>query len=75
MFGLSWKYIHILKDVPLADVKLKQVGDWFGRRNKSPSAIAGAMSRCQDPKAVALVWTHMAFHKIYYSTDAMISVV
>lgn len=33
------------KDVPLADVKLKQVGDWVGRRNKSPSAIAGAMSR------------------------------
>merc|ERR1712062_858753 len=33
------------KDVPLGDVKLKQVGDWIGRRNKSPSAIAGAMSR------------------------------
>ena len=33
------------KDVPLGDVKLKQVGDWVGRRNKSPSAIAAAMSR------------------------------
>ena len=34
-----------LKDVPLGDVKLKQVGDWVGRRDKSPTAIARAFSR------------------------------
>ena len=33
------------KDVPLGDVKLKQVGDWVGRRDKSPTAIARAFSR------------------------------
>ena len=55
-FGLSRKYIDISKDVPLGDVKLKQVGDWFGRRNKSPSAIAGAMSRYAMAVALPLVW-------------------
>ena len=53
--------------MPLGDVKLKQVGDWFGRRNKSPSAIAGAMSRYAMAVALPLVWnyTNLAFHKIY----------
>ncbi|KAM7341948.1 ATP synthase, subunit F isoform 1-T2 [Cochliomyia hominivorax] len=32
-------------DVPLGQVKLGELGAWFGRRNKTPSAIAGAMSR------------------------------
>lgn len=34
-----------LADVPLGQVKLGELGAWFGRRNKTPSAIAGAMSR------------------------------
>ena len=42
---LNIHYTHVSKDVPLGDVKLKQLGDWVGRRNKSPSAVAGAMSR------------------------------
>lgn len=32
-------------DVPLAQVKIAELGAWFGRRNKSPQAMAGAMSR------------------------------
>lgn len=35
----------ITADVPFGQVKLGELGAWFGRRNKSPSAIAGAVSR------------------------------
>lgn len=34
-----------LADTPLAQVKLSELGAWFGRRNKSPQAMAGAVSR------------------------------
>ncbi|GIY30258.1 putative ATP synthase subunit f, mitochondrial [Caerostris extrusa] len=33
------------KDKALAEVKVGEVGSWLARRNKSPSAIAGAFSR------------------------------
>lgn len=32
-------------DVPFGQVKLGELGAWFGRRNKSPNAIVGAISR------------------------------
>ncbi|XP_017782663.1 PREDICTED: putative ATP synthase subunit f, mitochondrial [Nicrophorus vespilloides] len=32
-------------DTPFGQVKLNQLGEWFGRRNKTPSAIAGTFSR------------------------------
>ncbi|XP_063699002.1 putative ATP synthase subunit f, mitochondrial [Culicoides brevitarsis] len=32
-------------DTPFSQVKLGEVGAWFGRRNKSPQALAGACSR------------------------------
>ncbi|XP_013118702.1 putative ATP synthase subunit f, mitochondrial [Stomoxys calcitrans] len=32
-------------DVPFGQVKLGELGAWFGRRNKTPNAMAGAMSR------------------------------
>ncbi|VVC99189.1 putative ATP synthase subunit f, mitochondrial [Leptidea sinapis] len=32
-------------DTPLAQVKLSELGAWFGRRNKTPSAVTGAISR------------------------------
>lgn len=35
----------ISADTPLAQVKLGEVGAWLGRRNKSPQAIVGAVSR------------------------------
>jgi F-type H+-transporting ATPase subunit f len=32
-------------DTPLSQVKVGEISEWIGRRNKSPSAIAGAVSR------------------------------
>lgn len=32
-------------DTPFGQVKLSELGAWFSRRNKSPNALAGAMSR------------------------------
>ncbi|KAF2903401.1 hypothetical protein ILUMI_02779 [Ignelater luminosus] len=32
-------------DVPLAQVKLSEIGGWLGRRNKSPRAMASCISR------------------------------
>ncbi|EDV57035.1 putative ATP synthase subunit f, mitochondrial [Drosophila erecta] len=32
-------------DVPFGQVKLGEIGAWLGRRNKSPNAVAGAVSR------------------------------
>jgi len=32
-------------DTPFTQVKVGEVGGWLARRNKSPSAIAGAFSR------------------------------
>ncbi|XP_018323983.1 putative ATP synthase subunit f, mitochondrial [Agrilus planipennis] len=32
-------------DTPLSQVKLGELSAWFARRNKSPQAIAGAISR------------------------------
>ncbi|CAL1266889.1 unnamed protein product [Larinioides sclopetarius] len=33
------------KDLPLSEVKVGELGAWLARRNKSPSAMAGAISR------------------------------
>ncbi|KAL3272444.1 hypothetical protein HHI36_013924 [Cryptolaemus montrouzieri] len=33
------------QDIPLAQVKLGELGAWLGRREKTPSAVAGAFSR------------------------------
>ncbi|XP_035228303.1 putative ATP synthase subunit f, mitochondrial [Stegodyphus dumicola] len=33
------------KDIPLSEVKIGELGSWLARRNKSPSAMIGAMSR------------------------------
>ncbi|XP_045476554.1 putative ATP synthase subunit f, mitochondrial [Harmonia axyridis] len=33
------------QDIPLAQVKLGELGSWFGRRNKSPQAMASAIGR------------------------------
>ncbi|XP_060522378.1 putative ATP synthase subunit f, mitochondrial [Cylas formicarius] len=32
-------------DTPFGQLKLSEVGAWIGRRNKTPSAIAGVFSR------------------------------
>ncbi|XP_070495989.1 putative ATP synthase subunit f, mitochondrial [Chironomus tepperi] len=32
-------------DTPLSQVKINELGAWFGRRNKSPSAVVAACSR------------------------------
>ncbi|XP_044732797.1 putative ATP synthase subunit f, mitochondrial [Chrysoperla carnea] len=32
-------------DTPLAQVKIGELGSWISRRNKSPQAVAGAVSR------------------------------
>jgi len=32
-------------DVPFGQVKLGEIGAWLGRRNKTPNALAGAVSR------------------------------
>nr|XP_018916534.1 PREDICTED: putative ATP synthase subunit f, mitochondrial [Bemisia tabaci] len=32
-------------DTYFSEVKLGELGAWFGRRNKSPSAVVGALSR------------------------------
>lgn len=32
-------------DTPFAQVKLGELGSWFARRNKSPRAMVGAISR------------------------------
>ncbi|XP_022916808.1 putative ATP synthase subunit f, mitochondrial [Onthophagus taurus] len=32
-------------DTPFGQVKLGELGSWFGRRTKSPQAVAGACSR------------------------------
>ncbi|XP_019529329.1 putative ATP synthase subunit f, mitochondrial [Aedes albopictus] len=32
-------------DTPLGQVKLNELGAWFGRRDKNPKAAAGAVSR------------------------------
>lgn len=31
--------------MPLAQVKISELGAWFGRRNKSPQALMGGLSR------------------------------
>lgn len=35
----------ITADTPFAQVKLGELGSWFARRNKSPRAMVGAISR------------------------------
>ncbi|KOB75169.1 ATP synthase F chain [Operophtera brumata] len=32
-------------DTPFGQVKINELGAWFGRRNKSPSAVMGTVSR------------------------------
>ncbi|CAH0398040.1 unnamed protein product [Chilo suppressalis] len=32
-------------DTPFGQLKISEIGSWFARRNKSPSAVAGACSR------------------------------
>lgn len=34
-----------LADTPFGQVKLSELGSWFARRNKGPSAFAGLFSR------------------------------
>ena len=49
--------------MPLGDVKLKQVGDWLGRRDKSPTAVARAMSRYEKQS--------YGIDKYYFSFDEL----
>ena len=49
--------------MPLGDVKLKQVGDWLGRRDKSPTAVARAMSRYEKQR--------YRVDKYYFSFDEL----
>ncbi|GBP34961.1 Putative ATP synthase subunit f, mitochondrial [Eumeta japonica] len=37
-------------DVPFSQLKLSEIGSWFSRRNKSPSAFMGACSRAELPR-------------------------
>ncbi|CAG2067352.1 unnamed protein product [Timema podura] len=32
-------------DTPFGQLKLNEIGSWLGRRNKSPSAVVGSISR------------------------------
>lgn len=36
---------YFLADTPFSQVKLGELGSWFGRRNKSPQAFVAACSR------------------------------
>lgn len=36
----------ILADTPLAQTKVGEVGAWLARRDKTPRAVSGAISRC-----------------------------
>lgn len=38
-------YLYFSADIPLAQVKLGEIGAWLARRNKSPQAAIGAVSR------------------------------
>ena len=51
--------------MPLGDVKLKQVGDWLGRRDKSPTAVARAMSRYEKQR--------YRIDKYYFSFDELLA--
>lgn len=42
-FSCHWCFF--VADTPLSQVKVGEIGEWIGRRNKSPSAITGAVSR------------------------------
>lgn len=37
--------LEFTADTPFGQVKLSELGSWIARRNKTPSAIAGAFSR------------------------------
>lgn len=45
MFLTFCNIIFFTADTPFGNVKLKDLGAWLGRRNRSPSAILGACSR------------------------------
>lgn len=34
-------------DTPFGQVKISELGGWLARRNKSPPALMGAISRCE----------------------------
>lgn len=34
-----------IADKPFGELKLSEIGEWFGRRNKSPNAVVGTISR------------------------------
>lgn len=34
-----------LADTPFTQLKLSEIGSWIGRRNKTPNAMVGAISR------------------------------
>lgn len=44
-FANTKNFNYFSADTPLSQVKISELGAWFGRRNKSPQAIAGACSR------------------------------
>lgn len=42
----------ISEDIPLAEVKIGELGGWLSRRNKSPSALTSAISRGKQKKKI-----------------------
>ncbi|KAK9500645.1 hypothetical protein O3M35_001873 [Rhynocoris fuscipes] len=60
-------------DTPFGEVKLGELGSWFARRNKSPQAVAGAVSRAMWR------WQHKYLHPkragmaafLHFSTSMM----
>ena len=42
--NINYCFFH-LADLPLAKVKVGELGEWIGRRNLGPSGIAGGVSR------------------------------
>lgn len=37
--------LWFLEDIPFGQVKLGELAAWFGRRNKTPTAVASAIGR------------------------------
>lgn len=38
-------YFSPIADKPFGELKLSEIGSWIGRRNKSPNAFIGSISR------------------------------
>lgn len=73
--GITDDQCLFLADAPLGQVKIGELGAWLGRRNKSPQAMAGAVSRAfwrwqhkymQPKKAGIAPFLHVVFGSMIF---------